>query len=874
MALFDAFHNEKLFPVNMTGPDSFELDGQEYQGKPQSAGREFAPGEKAHVAFTANTNPFGGPVGRRMPVIFAGATRRSWMVEGPSPFIVDVAAWLQSNAGPAQNAVGGRVDAALLDPRNSTTNWHLPTSTTTGVEHAGLRAFGLARVEVPNRNWEWGDLDESGGKTDVYMTAYPKDNEAGGFGVWVGAWRVSDRVMLWEASSGSGSGWTNPDYPVQSRFFVDALTGWGHAVERTNSTSPQKINSACASNKFNGSDLSRAASGGLNLANISLHSFLVTTGEGEEATTEIESYFFCPAHPAISTGGLASVDFLKMNQGNGHWDSHSSYDPALIPVGGSSEIPDLLAYGSETGGPNAWRGTEALVFVSGGVKEIFGGSTWSRAHWTLRSLKVDGTPGDLVVSKTIDAVNNPPVLSQGSLKTQIAGVDHVLRWEDSFPYSIGFWLGGLRIDNSTSDASWQVFKDSPPILLPYTTPNTGRLGTLTSRLSSAWPPTKKNCGGGISVDKDSEGGEHIAFCVMEPEQFLYAKGYAPTPVPSYEDPNLEDVTDELQTYKYRYDEFNACTGFNILDANGYRTDTIVPHGTSPSVTPGGFYEEYTSCVDIGFPEMTSSYRHRVYQVVDEGMHKQIYNSWIQQVGATYRTKLVIVAPDGSKRETDISQLLDATHSATARTGAPNYAGGGGGVTITGTESDFPAPSNVWQILLYIKKGLALVLRDLHADGVDNNPTPHLECWDISGDDFVKLSTVRLGSFSEIMTVDNNPQGWRAGDQFWYPYAFGPPRMKGCLDASGNPQILVMVGESKKVTSSQSGFKRVCYARINLSDPSAPDVLRHSITSPDEGVGNSGDVPSDWPLWGEMDSLILTPGHVTWIKDSKFRESIA
>lgn len=84
MGLFDAFHNEKIFPVNMTGPDSFELDGEEYQGKPHCAGREFAPGEKAHIAFTANTNPFGGPVGRRMPVIFAGATRRSWMVEGPS----------------------------------------------------------------------------------------------------------------------------------------------------------------------------------------------------------------------------------------------------------------------------------------------------------------------------------------------------------------------------------------------------------------------------------------------------------------------------------------------------------------------------------------------------------------------------------------------------------------------------------------------------------------------------------------------------------------------------------------------------------------------------------------------------------------------
>lgn len=82
---------EQIFPVNMLGPDSFELDGEVYTGKPQSAGREFAPGEKAFVAFTAK--------GRRLPVILAGAAKRSWMVEGPSPG-QQLGEWMQAEGNP------------------------------------------------------------------------------------------------------------------------------------------------------------------------------------------------------------------------------------------------------------------------------------------------------------------------------------------------------------------------------------------------------------------------------------------------------------------------------------------------------------------------------------------------------------------------------------------------------------------------------------------------------------------------------------------------------------------------------------------------------------------------------------------------------
>lgn len=787
---------------------------------------------------------------------------------GVVPPVYPSGQWYQSNASPKQNALGDYVNSNLLDPRNETINWHLPTSTNPEIENVGLRAFGLARLEAPART-EFGELIESSPKVDCYMTAYPKSNESGSFGVWIGAWTVGTNILLWETSSGSGPGWTNPSYPLHSRFFVDPLTGWAHAVERPTNVSPQKINSACALNKFNGSDISRAATGGANLASISFNSFMVTTGEGAEAVTNPEAYFFCPAHPAISTTGLASVDFLQMNQSNGHWDSYSSYDPGLIPDGGPSVIPDLISYGFETGGPPPWLGKEALMFVSGGVKEIFGGTTWSKAHWTLRSIKVNGTPGSLVVSKTLNPVNNPTILSQASLKTQVAAVDHtILEWITSFPFSLGFWRGGLRINNDTSDSTWQIFSNAPPILLPYSGPNFNRVGTLVSRLASVWPPEKKNCGGGVVVDLDAENADHIAFCVLEPEQIVYAKGYAPTPAPSYEDPNLEEVTDQLQTYQYHYREYNPCEG-RTLEADGYRTDTTVPHGSQPSVAPGSPYSDTVPCFNVEYGSGTVI---RNYFVDDEGLHKQIYNTWIQQVGTIYRTKLIVVAPDGTKREKDISQLLDATHSSVAR-GSTNYVGLGGPVTITGTESNFPLAHNVWQIILLKQKDLVVLLRDLHLDGANNNPTPNLEVWDISGPIFTKLSTVRLGSYTEKMLVDNNPQGWRAGDQLWNPYAFQGPRMKGCLDVDGIPHILVMVGEGKKVTSSQSGFKRVCYSRISLEDPTAPTVLNHAITSPDVGIGNSGDVPTDWPLWWEWDSLILTKDRVTWIKDSKFRESI-
>ena len=83
----------------------------------------------------------------------------------------------------------------------------------------------------------------------------------------------------------------------------------------------------------------------------------------------------------------------------------------------------------------------------------------------------------------------------------------------------------------------------------------------------------------------------------------------------------------------------------------------------------------------------------------------------------------------------------------------------------------------------------------------------------------------------------------------------------------------MVGESKKVDpETDSQFQRCCYATINCANPSSPEVVRSAQTSPDEGVGPSGDVPGNGPLWQHWDTLLLTAGRVAWIRDSEFREA--
>lgn len=201
-----------------------------------------------------------------------------------------------------------------------------------------------------------------------------------------------------------------------------------------------------------------------------------------------------------------------------------------------------------------------------------------------------------------------------------------------------------------------------------------------------------------------------------------------------------------------------------------------------------------------------------------------------------------------------------------------------GTLVTITQPDFELADNVWQLISFADKNLLAILRDLHADGAGNNPSPAIEIWEIGSTTATKISTIRLGSYTELLATDTLP-GTEAGDQLWDPYAFGPPRMKACRKSgtSNTPVIVAMVGENKKVDhDTESQFKRVCYATIELNTPSTPDVVRSARTSDDLGVGSSGyPVGTDFfgPIWDSWDTLVLTPDHVAWIKDSEFRETL-
>jgi hypothetical protein len=87
---------DEIYPVVMTGPNSFILDGQEYTGKPQSAGKRFGVGERAYVGFAA--------LARRLPVILAGSTKQSSQMNHPfTSATTAYARWMQSDANPGLN---------------------------------------------------------------------------------------------------------------------------------------------------------------------------------------------------------------------------------------------------------------------------------------------------------------------------------------------------------------------------------------------------------------------------------------------------------------------------------------------------------------------------------------------------------------------------------------------------------------------------------------------------------------------------------------------------------------------------------------------------------------------------------------------------
>lgn len=838
---------EDMFWADATAPDGFMLDGMRYDGQAVANGAKVAEGDKVFVARTAH----GLTPGRRRGMVILqsshGATRRG-MSRDFFGVMVDVKAWLQSNASGGQNPLGSRVNPDVFPPNLSSYDFRLPTHTDPETDDPSLRALGLGRVEAPNRNWDTGDRIE-GDPVDVLITAWPQRNGSDEVSLCLGAWRVSDSVNLWIANDGATyDPWENPAYPLQAKFFVDSKNGWGHALPLPTSNSPGTIFSACSRDIKFESLISRAAGDGLNLANVSLFSYYPAPTE-EVPSPELESYLCCPACPATSGSGQASVDFLKMDQATGEWASHASYDYSSVSDGGPSLFPDSLPLGSETGSPVAIASNAALIPFSGGQLDLFDSNKWLKGHAALRAVKPDGAPGSFLWSKTFTATSSPTVLDPGSLKAAVADKTH------SFYYaSEGTWIGGVDYSSDTS-SDYAHFGRAVPLFLPVDAPNTGRLGTIESRMAASktgvpqWPLTLRNFSGGSVVDEAGT----VWTCVLEPVPVLYGGEY------SLEDNGTHEA--------YRLNTFTQVTGQSAVSGESFVASSpvdIVLGSIPVSVAVGSpVGPEYVYGTLPDDPPGTEPYVIFTYSAsltqIDDWDWK--INRWNQYHGCKWQTWLRGKKTNGKVIEKNISQLLDAT--TTKLLGPPATE------EVTVTQSNFEVGNNVHQIIPISDKGLVAVLRDLHADGADGCPTPHLEIWEVSGLTLVKKSTVRLGTYDELLPDDKLE--WKQGDQAWDPYYFGPPRAKACRDLDGSPLVLVLVSENLKVDlDSESGFKRATYHTIRFPNPASPDVSTTSRTSPDEGVGNSGDVPGELPLWLHFDTLIPTPDLLAWIRDGKFR----
>lgn len=825
--------NDRAFWADSIGGSSFDLDGERYTDQATVARGIVSAGDKVLVCPTVDGR------GRRQMLILdsKGSSGRRRLTYTPFKITVDLTLWLQSNANAGQNSLGGIIASSLyrMDP-DTTNSWNLPTTDNPAVISAGVQPYGLARFKAAQ--------DSGPSPADCYASAWQYVTEADPavHGWRIGTWGVSDRLPLWAVDFGTvtDDGLVNPDPFKSFRFFADSLSGWIHAFPDSTLAMPARILSARSASNYYTSSISRGA-GSNNLSNVSLQSFVVSV----EGTDTVESYFCCPATPETSGSGLASVDFLKMDQTTGEWESFSSYDSALIPEGGPSEIPDCLEFGSALGGPVVWRDKEAVVFASGGVRDLFDSAVWTKAHWTARSLKTDGTEGGLLKSKTIDATDSPRLLDYANLKSQALAATYTDTYDGSY------WTTGIELNSVETDSAWAKFQNLCPILLPTDASNNTRMTTLRDCLAvmsdgeRRWPTNLRNLGGGIIVDDSKT----VWFTLLEPEQVLFGGSFS-----------TRITGEEVDTRRWVWFISSECSGFSN-SGEGWVLGTNPDHpldGGEP------FPDERFLDEPCGVNEFDATLYVHTYWGWDltEYTRPRKINVFNQEPGYIWRTKLYGITLAGALIEADISQLKDVSHYVI------------GPVVISTTEIDLPIADNVWQIVSFADKNLVVILRDLHADGLTNNPSPCVEVWRVAPGDPVKLSTVRLGSYDELKSTDDFAHdNWKAGDQEWDPYAFGPPRMKACRGEDNMPVILVMVGENKKVNiDSESQFKRVCWASIEVANPVAPTVTRAARTSPDEGVGNSGNIDGSYPLWSDWDTLVLTPDHVAWIRDSQFQET--
>lgn len=778
-----------------------------------------------------------------------GSAGRRRLTYTPFKTAAAVTDWLQSLQGVGQNALGGLVAASLyaMDPPAVTT-WTLPTSDDSGTTNTALKPYGLVLFRAS--------------EAPYYGTMWPQQQESdGAIQICAGVWDAATKSNVWINKEGAyyvpAASFENQAFPGYNLFYT-AIGGWLFMVPTTAFSAGYQAQSIYSSRQTLGYV---AKTGGLGLQqhNASIHGFV--TGTGESAANTI--YCFMPYFDEGPVSG-AQVSFVKFDEGSAAWAVDATRTVADLPASGSSAVPNLLGTGNAnaTGSPAAWLNNEALIFVSGGTQALLYTDRWIDAEWTLRALvPADGSNGAFMRSVSFTATDSPTVLNPGSMISAVNAREHPLYYIDE-----GTAIGGL-IHSDTTSAELQHYRRGVPMILPAALPNWGRLGTIESRLASdslnnaQWPAVLENSGGGVVVDE----AKTVWVCTLEPAQVLYGGEY------SLEDTGTTQAVYRLNT-STQFTGQSAVSGFSYVFEDptsvtlGFHTVTV---GTSSPFGPAYDYGTLPGDPPGTEPYIIFTYSASLTEVTAWPLYT---NKWNQFLGARWITMLRGYRTNGTVVATEISQLVDAT--TTKNLGKPSEE------SVTVTQVDFQLADNVHQIISFANKNLVAVLRDLHADSADGNPSPAIEIYSVGSTSLTKRSTIRLGSYTETLSVDATLGTYdtKAGDQEWDPYYFGPPRMKACrkADSDNVPVIVAMVGERKKVDpDTQSQFKRVCYATIEINDPDAPDVTRSARTSDDLGIGSSGyPTGTDYhaPIWDSWDTLVLTPDHVAWIKDSEFRET--
>lgn len=346
---------DEIYPVLMTGPNSFILDGQEYTGKPQAAGKRFGTGERAYVGFAA--------VGRRQPVILVGTARQHSATNSPHIILTQFALWPQSGGNP-YNANGPLEETLSSD-------W-------TGVDYNVLGSS----VEIPRYYWD----DEI--KFTVRTGAEPDQTERISFeGLTLleahpdtGKGRIAYLTTLYDDSGSSIAAYLVREYEIEwseggGYTLPFSQTGeWLHPVADPLGTLMDGPRNRCLWYDKSSDTYTAATHEGLllctrgNAPTPGAFAWVNTYGSqlGNTGCNMVGRYFLAGAHEAADgTPGDCAINLYQRNT-----DEHAHVAEVVLTVSGCSHVDGFgFNFAFNDGGPknHTWPylDGEWYVWVSG-----------------------------------------------------------------------------------------------------------------------------------------------------------------------------------------------------------------------------------------------------------------------------------------------------------------------------------------------------------------------------------------------------------------------------------------------------------------------------------------------------------------------------